>query len=167
MDYDVQIRPQMRKSLALKITPGGVQVLVPQGLTADSPQVQEFIRRGLPKLAPPAPAPAEEQLDREGLLELVEEWVERLGVPVRRVQLRAMRRKWGSISTAGNLTLASDLVALPRKLVEYVVCHELLHLRVAGHNRLYRLLLGRHFPDWREREQELGHWGLALGKGSD
>jgi len=104
MDYDVQIRPQARQSLALQVTPGGVQVLVPQGLTADSPQVQEFIRRGLHKLAPPAPAPAEEQLDREGLLELVEEWVERLGVQVRRVQLRAMRRKWGSISTAGNLT---------------------------------------------------------------
>jgi len=67
-----------------------------------------------------------------------------------------MRNKWGSVSTAGNLTLAGDLLNLPRRLAEYVVCHELLHLRVPGHNRLYRLLLGHYIPDWRERERELG-----------
>jgi predicted metal-dependent hydrolase len=83
-----------------------------------------------------------------------------LGVNVKRVQLRAMRNKWGSISTAGTLTLANDLLDMPRRLVEYVVCHELLHLKVPTHNRLYRLLLNQHIPDWRERERELGRRGL-------
>jgi len=45
---------------------------------------------------------------------------------------------------------------MPRRLVEYAVCHELRHLKVPTHNRLYRLLLGQHIPDWQERERELG-----------
>jgi predicted metal-dependent hydrolase len=80
------------------------------------------------------------------------------------VQLRKMSNKWGSISTAGNLTLGSDLARLPRHLAEYVVCHELLHLQVPSHNKLYRLVLSRHIPDWREREQELASWALVLGR---
>jgi predicted metal-dependent hydrolase len=164
MGANVQIRPQARKSLAMKVTPGGVQVLIPQGLAADSPEVQDFIREGLQKLAPPVPVPAAECLDRVGLLTSVQEWADRLGVQVRRVQLRQMRNKWGSVSTAGNLTLARDLLRLPRELAEYVICHELLHLRVAGHNRVYRLLLGRYIPDWREREEELGRWALVLAE---
>ena len=44
----------------------------------------------------------------------------------------------------------------------YRICHELLHLQVPHHNRLYRLVLSRYIPDWRERERELGMWALAL-----
>ncbi len=164
MNDRVHIRPQPRKSLALRVTPAGVQVLIPQDLPADSPQVQDFIRAGLARLPPLGPAPPAEQLDKEDLLALVQEWAGRLGVQLNRVQLQPMRNKWGSISTAGNLTLARDLLQLPRRLAEYVICHELLHLRVPRHNRLYHLLLSRHIPDWREREQELGRWTLVLAE---
>jgi predicted metal-dependent hydrolase len=125
-----QVCRQKRKSLAIKVTPDGVQVLIPQELVTESPQVQDFIRRGLGEFALPASVPTTERLDKSALLALVEEWSERLGVQVKRVQLRAIRSKWGSVSMAGNLTLARDLVKLPRKLVEYVICHELLHLRM-------------------------------------
>jgi predicted metal-dependent hydrolase len=165
MTYNVQIRQQPRKSLAMKVTPGGVQVLIPQSLAVDSPEVQTFIEGGLRQLALPEPVPPAERLSREDMLELVETWAERLGVEVKRVQLRAMRNKWGSISTAGTLTLARDLLDMPRRLVEYVICHELLHLTVPTHNRVFHLLLSRHIPNWREREQELGQWVLASREG--
>jgi hypothetical protein len=42
--------------------------------------------------------------------------------------------------------------------------HELLHLRVPSHNKLYRLVLRRYIPDWREREQELASWALVMGR---
>ncbi len=104
---------------------------------------------------------AGERLSKDDVLALVETWAGQLGVGVKRVQLRAMRNKWGSISTGGTLTLASDLLDIPRRLVEYVVCHELLHLKVPTHNRLYHLLLSRYIPDWLERERELGRWVLT------
>jgi hypothetical protein len=165
MSYNIQIRQQPRKSLAMKVTPGGVQVLIPQSLAVDSPEVQTFIEGGLRQLALPEPVPSTERLNKEDVLALVEDWARRLGVEVKRVQLRAMRNKWGSISTAGTLTLARDLLGTPRRLVEYVICHELLHLKVPTHNRVFHLLLSRHIPDWRAREQELGRWVLASREG--
>ena len=46
--------------------------------------------------------------DQTKSINLVDSWAEQLGVSVSRVQVRAMRNKWGSISTAGTLTLADD-----------------------------------------------------------
>jgi predicted metal-dependent hydrolase len=159
--YEVEICPQARKSLVMKVTPDGVQVLIPRELRADSAEVQSFIQEGLSKLGAPDVVPADGPMSREDVLALVESWAERLEVHMSRVQVRAMRKKWGSISTAGTLTLASDLLDMPERLVEYVICHELLHLKVPTHSKLYRLLLSQHIPDWREREQELGRWALT------
>lgn len=159
----VKIQHQQRRSLAMKVTPRGVVVLLPAGLDPASRQVQAFIAAGLGKLSPPEPVPAGERVSKADILALVAAWARRLGVTVQRVQVQPLRTKWGSISTAGNLTLANDLTRLPRRLVEYVICHELLHLQAPNHNKFYYLLLGRHIPDWREREQELGRWGVSIG----
>jgi hypothetical protein len=152
----VTIKPQNRKSLAMKVSPTGVEVFIPAQLEPEGQKVQSFIDAGLEKLAPPAP-PAD-TLSKEAILDLVHQWADHLAVSINRVQLRPMRRKWGSISTAGTLTLTDDLLNVPAHLVEYVICHELLHLKVPHHNRLYYLLLDQHLPDWRQREKELGRW---------
>jgi predicted metal-dependent hydrolase len=162
VDARVKILPQKRKSLALKVTPAGIQVLIPQHLEPASPEVETFVAESLADLAPSAPVPPAERLDRQQLVALVDQWAGRLGVDMGRVQIQPMSAKWGSISTAGNLTLARDVLRLPRPLVDYIICHELLHLQVPHHNRLYRLLLSRYIPDWRQRERELGRWALAL-----
>ena len=157
---NVKIQRQNRKTLALKVTPAGVTALIPRQLDAAGAQVQAFIAEGLRRLEPPPPVPAAERLTREDILALVSGQARQLGVQVQRIQFQPMRRKWGSISTAGNLTLAADLTRLPRRLVEYVICHELLHLKVPAHNKLYYLLLRQNIPDWRERERELARWAL-------
>ena len=71
-----------------------------------------------------------------------------------------MRRKWGSMSSKGNLTLAEDVRRLPEALLEYVIVHELVHLRCAHHHRDYTAVLGAMLPDWREREWALAAWVL-------
>jgi predicted metal-dependent hydrolase len=64
-----------------------------------------------------------------------------------------MRRKWGSCSTRGTITLASDLVDQDRRFQDYVIVHELLHLRVPNHGRLFRALMTAHVPGWRRMEE--------------
>ena len=66
--------------------------------------------------------------DSEDLKDAVWEWADRMGVTVREVHLRDMRRKWASISTNGRLTLSTDLLDLPEALGEFVIVHELVHL---------------------------------------
>jgi hypothetical protein len=155
---EVQFRHQQRQSLAMKVTPDGVVVLLPPALDADSPQVRTFVQTGLQKLPEPQPVPPDERLTRAEVRALVADWSERIGVMVRRVQVRAMRRKWASCSSRGTLTLSAALLRLPRDLVEYVVCHELLHLRVPEHGKGWRALMGVYLSDWRERDRRLAGW---------
>ena len=164
MNVRLRIQHENRKSLAMRATPDGVVVAIPHGLDQEGAEVQAFIQDGLAKLSQPDPVPEDQRLDRLALRALVNHWAARLAVPVTRVQLRRMRRKWGSMSTRGTLTLARDLTRLPRSLVEYVVVHELLHLVVPRHDRTYAMFLERHLPDWREREAALARWALWLGE---
>jgi len=61
-----------------------------------------------------------------------------------------MNRKWGSCSAAGTITFASDLICESERLQNFVVAHELLHLRVPNHGRLFKALMTAHVPGWRE-----------------
>jgi predicted metal-dependent hydrolase len=93
--------------------------------------------------------------DTEDLRWAVRQWAARMGVRVRRTQVRAMGRKWASMSTAGNLTLNSELLDLPRPLGEYVIVHELVHLLVPNHGKVFKSFMYAYLPDWEEREQQL------------
>ena len=88
------------------------------------------------------------RLEREAIRERVEIWAQRLNVRPRRVRVRHMTRKWGSCSTSGILTLAADLADHEPGFQDFVIAHELLHLRVPNHGRLFKVLLTAHVPDW-------------------
>jgi len=61
-----------------------------------------------------------------------------------------MTRKWGSCSTAGVITLAADLAKKDRSFQDYVIVHELLHLKVPNHGKVFRALMSLHLPGWRQ-----------------
>ena len=82
----------------------------------------------------------------------VELWSIRLKVKPRRVRVQRMTRKWGSCSTAGTITLAADLAQESDSFQDFVVAHELLHLRVPNHGRLFKALMTVHVPGWRQLE---------------
>lgn len=160
MKTDVRIRHERRKTLAFKSTPRGLVALIPNGLAADSPRVKQFITAGLSKLETSKVSETFEVLPDE-LRARVEVWAERLDVQVRRVQIRAMRTKWASCSSNGTLTLNADVLGLPLDLVDYVLCHDLLHLRVPDHGKGFRAMMGCYLPDWRRREMALAGWVMS------
>ena len=81
-------------------------------------------------------------------------WAVKLRVNPRVIRVQDMRRKWGSCSSAGTVTLASDLVDQDQRFQDFVIAHELLHLRVPTHGRLFRALMSAHVPGWRELEEQ-------------
>lgn len=83
------------------------------------------------------------------------QWADRIGVEVREVHLREMRRKWASISTNGRLTLNIELLNLPKTLTEFVIVHELVHLLVPNHGKLFKGYMSAYLPDWEVRQQHL------------
>lgn len=86
---------------------------------------------------------------RAALRKRVEAWAVRLQVQTPLVRVQRMTRKWGSCSTAGTITLATDLGDQEVGFQDFVIAHELLHLRVPNHGKLFKALLNAHVPDWR------------------
>lgn len=80
------------------------------------------------------------------------QWADHIGVEVREIHIRQMRRKWASISTNGRLTLNTELLHLPQTLSEFVVVHELVHLLVPNHGKLFKGYMSAYLPDWEERQ---------------
>ena len=151
---NLSVIKQRRRSLALQLTPKGLRVLIPESLDKDDQRVQAFINRSLKNLPEP-PARLNQPHDHAVVTVLVEQWADRIGVEIRRTQIRAMRTKWGSISTAGYLTLADDLLWLPLDLVEYAIVHELMHLKFPNHAKGWRISMSMYVPDWIDRDRHL------------
>ena len=75
-----------------------------------------------------------------------------LHVPTPRVRVRDMTRKWGSCSTSGTITLAADLSHQEVGFQDFVIAHELLHLRVPNHGKLFKALMNAHVPGWKTHD---------------
>lgn len=88
----------------------------------------------------------------EELKAKVGQWAQRLGVQPRVVRVQRMTTKWGSCSTSGTISLALDLPDQSPAFQDFVIAHELLHLKVPMHGRLFQAILGAHVPDWRAQE---------------
>ncbi len=86
------------------------------------------------------------------------EKVEPLGVPMPRLLIRAMMRRWGSCSRKGTITLNMKLVQAPRSLIDYVILHELCHLKELNHNPRYWSMLDRVLPGWQRLRDALNHY---------
>ena len=97
---------------------------------------------------------------RKAIRERVDCWVERLKVRPPRVRVQEMTRKWGSCSTSGYITLANDLADQEPGFQDFVIAHELLHLRVPNHGKLFQGIVGssrarlekiRHRKTWKRQ----------------
>lgn len=75
---------------------------------------------------------------------------------------RYMRSRWGSCSAKGRIALNTHLVKLADDLLEYVIVHELCHLRHLHHGPAFQRLLGESLPGWQERRRALRRHGGLL-----
>lgn len=90
------------------------------------------------------------------LAELHAEWTARLGEPGVTWRLRRMKTLWGSCHWAKRrITYNTDLARAPRELVEYVVVHELTHLRVHDHGPQFKALMNARLPQWHPLRRHL------------
>ena len=72
--------------------------------------------------------------------------------PMPGMTIRKMRRRWGSCSSRGDITLNLVLVKMPVACIDYVICHELCHLEVFHHGKAFYRLLEQVNPNWKQHE---------------
>lgn len=75
------------------------------------------------------------------------------------ITVRKMKSRWGSCSNQGDLCFNLLLIQEPPSQIDFVVAHELCHLRHFAHNGAFYGLLDKVMPDWRDREEKLGMAG--------
>ncbi len=86
----------------------------------------------------------------EDLRKEVRRWAAKIGVVPRRVQIQRMSTKWASCSTSGRIYLSRDLLSETRAFRAVVIVHELLHLSVPNHGKLFKSLMNAYIPRWEE-----------------
>lgn len=89
----------------------------------------------------------------DGFKAIVRKWAEKICVQPKEIHLRPMRNKWASLSQNGRLTFNTELMKARKKFRDYVIIHELLHMKVPNHGKLFKSLMFAFLPDWEEYSQ--------------
>lgn len=102
---------------------------------------------------------------RELLRFKVDKFSEELGVKPKRIVLRKMKSKWGSCSSKKNLNFNKILKYLPDELIEYVVFHEIAHLKETKHDKEFWKIISSKISDYAKKENDLmDYWFLIQTK---
>ncbi len=140
--YTLKLLPVVKRRLAIGVDAGCLLVET----RADEPEVvREQLRRWYREQARACFS------ERLGVLVAELPWVKRMP----RWTLRRMRSQWGSCSVDGDISLNTHLIKATLSQIDYVLVHELCHIKHHDHGAGFAQLMDRHMPDWRERRREL------------
>lgn len=92
---------------------------------------------------------------REEFESRAEVFTEEMEIEYDKIEIRNQRTKWGSCSTTGTLGLNWRLMMAPVEIMEYILIHELAHLRESNHSDKFWSLVAEYDPDYREHAQWL------------
>ena len=93
--------------------------------------------------------------DKQEFKERVYHFAQRLDVKVKAVSVRPMATKWASCSSAGYVSLNAELLEMDRGIGDYVIVHELLHIAVPNHGKLWKSLMTAYLGDYHRLEKKL------------
>ena len=96
------------------------------------------------------------------IAERVEHWSEKSGLVPASIIVKNQSKRWGSCDARGNLRFNWRIVQAPLSLLDYIIVHELAHLRHRNHTKAYWALLGKLMPDYEARRASLRLLGGPL-----
>jgi predicted metal-dependent hydrolase len=82
-------------------------------------------------------------------------WCQQRKLPKPRFRLRSMPKRWGSALKSGTIYLNPELIQAPSACIDYVITHEICHLKHPDHGHQFHRLLTRCLPDWERRKARL------------
>jgi predicted metal-dependent hydrolase len=123
----------------------GDTLLVPQGKER-LPAVERWYRR----------------LARDEVATRLDRACELAGSSYSKLTIRSQRTRWASCSPSGAMSFNWRLMLAPERVLDYVVWHEVCHLKVLDHSPRFWSLLARHCPDYREHARWLRRNGATL-----
>ena len=144
------IVPEKRKRTRIEYD-GNLTIKVQAGLT--SKEVHDEVRRKIERWI-------KEQLLRETSA-LVQVFGKKIGVFPKRIRIKAQKKIWGSCGRNNVINLNWKLGLFPRKIFEYVVLHEMCHLRQMNHSKAFWKLVASVIPDHKNYKEWLRFRGYG------
>ena len=154
-----------RKTLGLQVKDGRVIVRAPRRVTQQ--QIERFVRehedwiqnalnrQAAKQAAHPEPTEAERaeliRRAKEILPQRTSFWAERMGLYPTKIRITSARRRFGSCSSEGHICYSWRLMQYPPEAIDYVVVHELAHLKHMNHSPAFHALVSKYLPDHKAR----------------
>ena len=82
-------------------------------------------------------------------------WSKKIKVFPYDIKLERMSKKWGYCTSEGAIYFNSELLFLDEEIQDFVIVHELLHLKVSNHGRLFKSLMRAYLPEYKNIEIKL------------
>ena len=168
MEY--QLIRSRRRTLAIEIT-REARLVVRAPLRCPQRDIDRFLAEKQPWIAlhlarmqarqeaHPEPTPAQEaalrQKAKDLLPPLVARWAEVMGVEPAGITVTGARTRFGSCSSKNRLCFSFRLMDYPMEAIEYVVVHELAHIRHKNHSAAFYAEVETYLPDWQRRRELL------------
>ena len=143
----------MGRQYRLKLAKGEAQEVALRGayLHVTTPKGSEFeIKEALE-----AWYRRQSRLQFERRLAYWSEWCRHRKLPQPRLRLRRMPKRWGSALPDGTICLNPELIKAPSACIDYVITHEICHLKHPDHGPKFRALLHQLCPDWKRLKERL------------
>lgn len=139
------------RCVRVSLEPDGLRIILPKGAGPGREvwicqALYGFVRRWLP----------------DQVAGCIARHAPRRGLYPRQLRIKRMRTRWGSLGPRNDINLNWLLAFTPPPVLEYVVVHELCHIRYRNHSPEFWALVEAHVPDWRDRRQWLKQQGAPL-----
>lgn len=175
MNISYRIIRSSRKTIAIQIKPDGqVVVRCPKRMRerdvrayvdSKSGWIEKHLANRTTEEIAPFSAEKIESLRRKArpmIEERAAHYAQIMGVSYHRITIRAQRTRWGSCSSKGNLNFNCLLALVPNEVLDYVVVHELCHLKEMNHSDRFWAQLQSILLDYIERKRWLDEYGRSL-----
>lgn len=175
IEYEVKKSARARR-IRLTVKPGGsILLTVPRGATLQAAQAfvtqkNEWLRRAVSKMKTIAPrivlsrrvSRADREAARQFILKRIAVLNQVYNFVYRSVTIRNQKTRWGSCSRKGDLNFNYRVMLLPQELADYVIVHELCHLREFNHSDRFWELIAQVIPNPRLLRKALRSYDLRL-----
>ncbi|MBP9779544.1 M48 family metallopeptidase [Candidatus Gracilibacteria bacterium] len=99
---------------------------------------------------------------KDYLAEKLGELAQRYKLHYEKLYIRDQKTKWGTCSTKKNIGLNRKLIKMPAEIIEYVICHELAHLKEMNHSKRFWAVVEELYPDYKEAMKRVKRYGGSL-----
>lgn len=85
----------------------------------------------------------------------VEKWAERTGIQYGLLHFRQQTKRWGSCTPRNNIVINTEAVKLQYSLIDYLIVHELCHVRHKDHSKAFWAEVGKYLRNWKELDERM------------